>query len=312
MDESSSHKYPLRSIKQNRIEQYMTTNLEKNQQSNSSDCDIDTRQHKGTMMAQNSTDNAGDDVSNAELKTILIRMETTMNERLAELTERVEKLSTTVDNNVSKIAELEDVSGDHDANIKDLIESATSTSEDLRKVKEIAVPAIRYSVKELREDINKQLLEREIHDRKYNLLFYGVPQEDGENVHDKIRDVFETDFNMPRKQAQEIFFSNVHRLPRRNRTDGPDPLIVRFGAMGARNYVLDLQSSRGFVQGRKPVVAYTDLPAVMKRERGKLVVEARKLRREGKITRIRVVDTKVIMEHKEKGQRQAAWTKYTG
>ncbi len=68
-------------------------------------------------------------------------MEATMNERLVELPERVDKLSPAVD--VTKISELEEISGDHTANIKDQIESVTFTSEDLWQMKEATVPAIR-------------------------------------------------------------------------------------------------------------------------------------------------------------------------
>ena len=113
-------------------------------------------------MEENSTESAtGEVLSNADLGAILIRMEATMNEWLVELTERVGKLSPTVDNNVVKISELEEISVDHNASIKDLIESATFTFEDLCQIREDTVPAIRDSIKELCGDIHEQLLERD-------------------------------------------------------------------------------------------------------------------------------------------------------
>ncbi len=53
----------------------------------------------------------------------------------------------------------------------------------------------------------------------------------------------------------------------------------------------------------KPIMCYTDLPAPMKRQRGELVAQAKILRREGKMTRIRVKDIDVILEFRDRSSR---------
>ncbi len=61
--------------------------------------------------------------------------------------------------------------------------------------------------------------------------------------------------------------------------------------------------NRGFIRDRKPIMCYTDLPVPMKRRRSELVAQAKTLRQEGNMTRIRVKDIDVILEFRDKSTR---------
>ena len=76
---------------------------------------------------------------------------------------------------------------------------------------------------------------------------------------------------------------------------GPDPIIVKFAAMGDVQYIMEAARNRGFFKDRKPVMVYSDLPLEM-------VQEAKRLRQDGKTTRIRVQGIKVILESKARGK----------
>ena len=113
---------------------------------------------------------------------------------------------------------------------------------------------------------------------------------------------------MSTEETNMIVITNCHRLPRRD-GNGPDPIIVKFGCMGDRDATLEAAKSRGFIKGRKPVMAYSDLPTDMKRERGRLAEVAKKLRQEGKKARIMVVSTRVFLQWKDKSS-PGPWLPY--
>jgi len=134
--------------------------------------------------------------------------------------------------------------------------------------------------------------------------------------------IFRTDFGLSEDQVGNMFLVAVHRLPRRNRAEeydeenrrepvAPDPVIVRFGSMFDRDGILLQQRVRPYFKDRKPVMAYTDLPASMKQQRGKLVQHAKTLRGEGKQTRIRTIGLDVILEFKDKNNRRGDWKRFT-
>ncbi len=265
---------------------------------------------KTATMAANTTVN-DTNVSNAELKTIMLRMESSMNEQLNLISKRVDTLYELVDENDKKIADLADSQKEQQDQIKDLAESATVYSDEVSDLRNRTIPEVEKKLQTLKEQINNDIKMKEIRDRKYNLLFYGAESQPDENVYHVIRDSFMTDFHMTREESDSIFIQNAHRLPRRNaaQSQGPEPIIVKFASMSDRDYILEKQAKRGFDAGRRPVVAYTDLPSDMKRKRGMLAAEAKKLRASGRATRIRVIGTDVILEHRPKGQ-NGAWVKY--
>ena len=75
--------------------------------------------------------------------------------------------------------------------------------------------------------------------------------------------------------------------------------------------VSDGCKKRPFNKENKPVMVYTDLPQDMKKARGTAAREAKQMRSEGKQARIRVIGTRVILEHRDNlktGETPGGWT----
>ena len=172
------------------------------------------------------------------------------------------------------------------------------------------------------QSLENKILSLEIHNRKSNLLFYGLKQKEGENINEVLKDAF-VSLGIEDKVASSIAIANAHRLPRREAgaeaaQQAPTPVIARFCFMRERNFVLaafeDLQRKRsknpaqpGHAQQRLTV--RTDLPPAMKTRRWILSNVAYKLRKEkGYATRIFVKDIKVHLQWKEKGT--SKWNDY--
>lgn len=254
------------------------------------------------------------EVTNAELKELILSMENRLNKRMDTLEEQMNKRIDTLEKQT----------------VDALGRVATSEHkiEELTKSVEYNAGRIEYTISQTIPEINAKIfavqcsakveqLTKEIHDRKQNLLFYGAKQERDEDVYQTVRDFLKTDFDFTEDEATQVFIVNAHRLPSKHQRGGdegqergPDPIIVRFACMKDRDFVLTQARNRGFITDRKPVMCYTDLPAQMKRERGKLAAQAKVLRREGKATRIRVVGIKVFLEFRDKNARNSPWLMY--
>ena len=164
--------------------------------------------------------------------------------------------------------------------------------------------------------VDDKLLALEIHDRKMNLLFYGIQQVKGENSVSVARDIF-NDLGI----TKDIPLVNVHRLPRAVKENAqPDPIIVRFVSMIDRDAVFNAYQQRlmkkaattgDHSSGPPPTFAHlriaTDLPAILKRKRYLLEKQAYSLRKEqNKSTRIKLLGVKLCLQVKEKGS-QGSW-----
>ena len=127
------------------------------------------------------------------------------------------------------------------------------------------------------KELNEKLLLLEKHDRKYNLLFYGIPEERGEDLFEKMRQLFLDVLDISASRVDGMFFMNGHRLPSEP-ASGPRPVLIKFCSFEDREIVLSKAYRRRIL---------TDLPVVMKRERGRLAKQAYKIRQDEKLqTRI--------------------------
>lgn len=244
-------------------------------------------------------------VTNAELKELILGMQANLLQEINSLKTEVRSLKEKVNKNVDNIGEIK-TSINHDADRLTTLENKT-------------VPEIHKKIVTETKRLEKQIVLQEIHDRKQNLLFYGIPQaSQDENVYEVVRNTLVSDFGFSVHESRMVFIANAHRLPRRRLNDqqtdqqqAPDPIIVRFSNMVDREWVLRNQRARPFVTDKKPVMAYTDLPPKMKKQRGDLVRQAKTLRSEGNTTRIKTIETDVILEYRPRGNRDARWQKYT-
>lgn len=204
--------------------------------------------------------------------------------------------------------------------VSELEAFASVASERLDDIEHSSLPEMLKKIEKVRDDLEEKLILFEIHERKLNLLVYGTRMSPNENVYKECFAVFASVLNIsPEEAMRTIPLTNAHRLPRRKPSTSygagdsqqPDPIIVRFGRMQDRDRVLFASQqrqrpTRGPAQSADStpkIVLRTDLPAVMKRERGRLASIAYHLRKERRdiSTRIIVNGTRVILQTRTAG-----------
>ena len=205
--------------------------------------------------------------------------------------------------------------------LTELQTAVTDSSARLTDIENKALPQMKRANEKLETELNEKILLLELHDRKLNLLVYGVEKRQDEKVVEVVRDVIkQLGFSDP--QVQGMLVVNAHRLPRRpvpggdeSIRRGPDPIIVRFGTMFDRDAVWNAYqrsqmrhpATRGQAPARLNFRLATDLPAKLKKKRFQLEQKAYQMRKnDNKSTRIKVIGVKVLLECREKGS-LSAW-----
>eukprot|EP00057_Strongylocentrotus_purpuratus_P026860 XP_011681334.1 PREDICTED: uncharacterized protein LOC105446343 [Strongylocentrotus purpuratus] len=204
----------------------------------------------------------------------------------------------------------------------DLEVSVNFNAAKIREIEDRKLPEVKDSTQKMMKVLENKIISLEIHNRKSNLLFYGINQNEGEDVYKVLKDAFAT---LGVDNAPTIAIANAHRLPRRGAADqtsqrGPVPIIARFCYMENRNAILaafDNQqrnrakatASPARAQPQSRLTVRTDLPPSLKIRRALLATEAYKMRKEqGLSTKIFVRGTEVCLQSKEKGT--SKWIDY--
>jgi hypothetical protein len=130
------------------------------------------------------------------------------------------------------------------------------------------------------------------HERKYNILIYGIDDSDqDENIYAVTRHLFTQDLEIVHRKANTIPIANAHRLPTRSK--GPKPIIVPFLHFGNKQMVM----SRAHKLAGNQMRILDDLPVSMKGERFLLSHVAYKIRKNEKLqTRIRDDGAHMMLE----------------
>ena len=152
--------------------------------------------------------------------------------------------------------------------------------------------------KEAEESLDKKITELdnklkllEKHDRKYNLLFYGIPEEAGEDPIDKLRNLFVNDLKIDMTLVHRMQFIHCHRVPSKGK--GPKPIILRFLSYQDRELVLN---NANLLAGSKRRIL-VDLPNSMKTERDRLAKIAYNIRHDEELkTRFKDKGLEVYLE----------------
>lgn len=132
---------------------------------------------------------------------------------------------------------------------------------------------------------------QEKQDRKYNLLFYGIPEEQDENLDDKLKTLFLDDLGLDYDRVNNMYFVHSHRMP--SKSPGPKPVILRFCQYQDRDLVLS--KSYKLAGSKRRIIS--DLPVIMKAERARLAKIAYKIRKDEKLkTRIKDKGLDVYLE----------------
>ena len=150
------------------------------------------------------------------------------------------------------IGELNAIKEDLAATKKTVTELETSVAFATDKVTEVekkAIPEIYEKIVKEKEELDTKLTLLEIHDRKQNLLVYGVPEGKNENIYMVIQDLLRHFLNVSREEAAKVQIANAHRLPSASKRRGqqltgerdkvPDPIIIRFVKMIDRDRLLN-------------------------------------------------------------------------
>ena len=151
------------------------------------------------------------------------------------------------------------------------------------------------------EELDNKLMLLEKQDRKYNLLFYGIPQEANERLYDKMRYFFETELGIETEKAPNIHFVNDHRYPTKNK--GPNPVILRFSSFDDRELVLSHAIN---LKTRKRIL--TDLPNKMKIERNRIANIAYQIRK-GEELQTRIKDKGLDLYLDVRKDKNAKWVR---
>ncbi|KAK6178346.1 hypothetical protein SNE40_013144 [Patella caerulea] len=143
----------------------------------------------------------------------------------------------------------------------------------------------------------------EKHERKYNLLIYGVPVPTAttggeENITQTLHTFFNEKLNIDKETIQKLATANAHRLSVNKSSDGdtygPPAIIVRFLHFPHRELIM---SKRFNLPKGVKMKIWSDLPKVMKKERSRLSHIAYTIRKDEKLqTRIREEEIKLILE----------------
>ena len=153
-------------------------------------------------------------------------------------------------------------------------------------------------------------------------IFYGVESTPNEDVYMATTTVISGLLSVSDEEAKLIQIVNAHRLPRRGKattsTPEPDPIIVRFAKMTDRDRIL--RSYEETERTKTPdqsaqhqrISVRCDLPAVMKRERGRLSSIAYNLRKTKSLkTKIKIQGTSVVLLTKAANDQRANWTTWS-
>ena len=131
--------------------------------------------------------------------------------------------------------------------IQDLEHSVSYNSNKIQEIEKDVLPKMMNDLNEKNKQLEEKLLLLELHDRKQNLLMYGVQEVKNENVYNTVQGVIAHFLEIPHIDASKIPLVNAHRLPAPHHSSSdkgatlpaPRPIIIRFALMEDRNRLLD-------------------------------------------------------------------------
>ena len=123
------------------------------------------------------------------------------------------------------------------------------------------------------------------------MLFYGFPEESGENVYEVIRQSLIHDLKLDEEGVRNMYFAAGHRVP--TKAASPKPIIIRCTSLEDRDLILSESKNYGGLKKRVVI----DWPKDMKEERSRLAKIAYEIRKsEKQQTRIKDKGLEVFLE----------------
>ena len=185
------------------------------------------------------------------------KLEDTIAGNFDKRSEMVKMLRSEVTESKTKFSELE-------TKVTEVVKSVQFCSEKCDAKDKAQTEALQSTKEKLKGDIKKledKLLLQEKQDRKYNLLFYGIPEVPGEDIEYTLRDLFTETLELDHTRVNNMYFTHCHRMT--SKAAGPKLIILRFSQYSDRDLVM---SSVYKLKGSKRRIV-SDLPVPMKKER---------------------------------------------
>ena len=233
-----------------------------------------------------------------QLITLIKEMDDKLSNRLDELDTKftgmfngmkvdIESMRTDMDKTTTQLNELTVKVGDMETSLS----FHSNQLDDVKKQTENKISDVDQKFEKQMKELNDKLMLLEKHERKYNLLLYGIAEKHNENIYETVRDIFRDDLNIDGYRVENMYFVAGHRIP--SKGTGPKPIILRFCSSDDAELVL----ANSYKLGGSKRRILVDLPLPMKQERARLAKAAFNIRKKEKLqTRIRVKDLDVYLQ----------------
>ncbi len=178
--------------------------------------------------------------------------------------------------------------------VNELTEGLSYLTKDVDQLKTETIPDLEKKLEERIKAVEQRCLQQELYSRKTNLLFFNIPETDGEDCETVVRQFITHELDIA--DGGNMSFVNVHRLPTRSDGQRPKPIVVKFVSMRDRDVVLKnarIKLPRSRAGADKKYAVAPHLPAEMQLERRRLVTIRSRMIAEGKDAKIRISGTKV-------------------
>ena len=151
-------------------------------------------------------------------------------------------------------------------------------------------------------DLDNKFMLLEKHDCKYNLLIYGVKEENNEDVIETMKKIFTDDMGIGESRVDDMYFAHAHRVPSRGK--GPKPIILRCTSFADRELILS--KAKNLLGSKRTILV--DLPEPMKKERNRLAKIAYDIRK-SELVHTRIKETGLDLYLEVRKDENHSWVK---
>lgn len=127
--------------------------------------------------------------------------------------------------------------------VVDLEVAVNSNAEKIQAIDKESMPRLKQELERKNEELEEKIMLLELHQRKQNLLIYGVAERNNENIIAVVHEVLSFFLKIPTAEASKILLVNAHRLPAPQHDIGNEakirPIIIRFVNMSDRDRLLN-------------------------------------------------------------------------
>ena len=185
---------------------------------------------------------------------------------------RLKNIEKTLSRQATEMTEMRERTNKLEGSMKEMKKTVKNVEGLERKLKEM----------EKRErDLEWRAVDNEARSRRNNLLFYGIPEQEGENCDDVIRGIVRTELKL---NPSGLIIQRAHRLRVRKTknaigqsTTKPRPVIVNFLNFTDKEKIRSLHYKLS-----RPLGISEDLPLEVRKARESLIPELRELKNRGK------------------------------